>query len=305
MKYDFETSLKNALKISITNKKFPDYEQIDLSEEDIHLLHKKIEILPEEATELILGKYYFELEYDDIEIFYGIKDAEKKLNHYECVLAYSMGLEDHHRISQSSMVNVSWRMGSDLVTSSSKNKESKSLHKAHSLKKAFKIVLIAAIIMALSITSALAFNKDFRERIVSWVIEKHNEYSMMVLETENTDDNLEPVTEELMSEYTPEYIPKGMEIKEQFKGDIVRYTYASDHKILNILLSEPDQYAYIDTENKIIKKIKVNDKKALWFEDDDEGNLCFTIDGIFVYIHGNLKQEELIKIAENIKRKNK
>ncbi len=303
MKYDFETALAFAVKNSIEKESLSGYKKIDLSEDDINLLYQKIKVLPEEATTLILGKYYFELKTEDIEIFYNIEDVDKKLNYYECVLSYSMGLEENSRISRSSMVKVSWKIGSEIVTGSMNLKDSKDRYRTHSLKKTLKIVLIVAIIMVLSISTVLAFNKDFRERVVSWFIEKHNEYSLMSLETENGDDNLENVTEELMSGYIPEYIPKGMVLDEKTVMGIVSYRYASDDNTLDVILSKPDQYAYLNTEKKILKEIKVNDKKAFWFEDETEGNLCFNKDGIFIYIHGNLSQDVLIKVAENIERK--
>ena len=303
MKYDFETALVFAVKNSIEKESLSGYKKIDLSEDEINLLYQKIKVLPEEATALILGKYYFELKTEDIEVFYNTEDVEKKLIHYESILSYSMGLGANNRISKTSMKKVSRKISTEIVTGNWTIKESKAGYRTHSLKKTLKIILIAAIIMALSISTVLAFNKDFRERVVSWFIEKHNEYSLMSLETENGDDNLEPVTEELMSEYVPEYIPKDMPLEEQFKGGIVSYTYASDDNTLDIILSEPDQYAYLNTEKKILKEIKVNDKKAFWFEDETEGNLCFNKDGIFIYIHGNLSQDVLIKVAENIERK--
>ena len=303
MKFNFETALTQVVKESIKNNDFKGYLEDSLSNDEITLLHKKIELLPNEATELILGKYYFGFTSQNMKTFYNIEDADSKLSYYERILSYSMGLENSHRISSSSMTKASREIVNEMVTSSIRVEKAEPVSKVHSLKKTLKIVLIAAIIMALSITSVIAFNKDFRERVVSWVVEKHQDYSRFSLETENKKDYIEPITEELMLEYIPEYIPEGMILKEQVTCGTVSYTYASDNETLDIILSKPDEFTYMDTENQEVKEIQVNRKKAFWFGDINEGSICCIKDGIFISVHGNLSKKELIKIAENINRK--
>ena len=110
-------------------------------------------------------------------------------------------------------------------------------------------------------------------------------------------------TEELTS-LKINYIPIGFELDNIHEGHkvlIYNYIAGDDQEFyIKILTSSGEDKSYYDTKGAKIDEVNVKGSVAYAWETDKMTYLIWYKDGIEYHIVGNLNEDEILKIAENI-----
>ena len=72
---------------------------VDLHQQQIHELSKKILLLPHQGCVLLLSRYCFRLSPEETEMFFHLENAKGRFRFYKELLSSSMGVEAGHMIS--------------------------------------------------------------------------------------------------------------------------------------------------------------------------------------------------------------
>lgn len=112
-----------------------------------------------------------------------------------------------------------------------------------------KTVAVAAITITLLFSTAMVANAQFREKVIAWVVETFEKYSIFELQSDG--ENTQP---DLQS-YKPTYLPNRAELKNTVEQpEMIVYEYViNELSYFNILLSKADTRIYADAENTKIE----------------------------------------------------
>lgn len=169
-------------------------------------------------------------------------------------------------------------------------------HTHHSLRKAWKIAVIAAIFLALMVTVVFAASPAIRAKtynMVKNVYETHTDFTF-------PEDY--PVSQEL--EINTGWIPDGFQLQDE--GAIKSYSWEIYENGPEERILVEKSYPYetsIDTENAEITAVTVQGFDATLITKDKEARIIWlnTDCGIVYYIGTEgISSEELLRIAENI-----
>ena len=172
--------------------------------------------------------------------------------------------------------------------------------RAHiAFRKVWKTVAVAAITLTLLFSTCMVANAQFRERVISWVIETFEKYSIFELNTDGQDER-----QDLM-DYQTTYLPAEAVLQNTVEQpEIVVYEFAiSESQHFNVVISRSDTRLYLDTENAEIEQFDKDGVTGYFFKKDDMKYICFEQDGCFFSVYGSIDTDELIKIAAGIAKK--
>lgn len=79
---------------------------IDLHQQQIHELSKKILLLPRQGRVLLLSRYCFRLSPEETEMFFHLENAKGRFRFYKELLSSSMGVEAGCMISDDTFVKA-------------------------------------------------------------------------------------------------------------------------------------------------------------------------------------------------------
>ncbi len=266
--------------------------EIKLSRSGISKLVGSICNLPHTGQEILLGTYAFGLTPENIEILYGITNADLRRKFFEKILAKEIGLNDTECIAKSSLYkacrSVMIRLSKYSDTSQKNN------NVIHIFARTAAAILIVSL---LSFGTAMGVNAEFREAVTKWFIETLSTYSIFRFE-----NNL--MTDTALEDYKITYIPTGFTYTGVDKNtNIISYTYEdSAGNYLSVDIEHPGENNYIDTENTDMELLHFNGSDAWYYYKDDYSMLVTTIDGYALFISGPVSQEEIMKIAYGIRR---
>lgn len=159
-------------------------------------------------------------------------------------------------------------------------------------------VFIAILTIGFAITFATV--EAFKITVINFIIEQKDKFSIISL----PESNNVSVPAELKGRYYPYYLPRGYEIESTFVDDSgveILYINKNNEKI-NYCYFDKDAMAGIDTENRIETSVLINGIKGSMFNKNRHNILVFSLDEYIFIIEGNITQEEMIKIAESIKK---
>lgn len=273
---------------------------VDLDDTGLASLARRLSFLPEKEKGAVCGIFYFHLSAEDVTVFYGIDHPEEVALYYRDRLGKMLGLGDQKIISKKSMYEACERMLLEDSNDNNTSDEKKTSTQTPGKKKTsvFRIVLSAAAALFFFLIVGISASARFRSFMIRWLITSHNEYS----EIKPLSDG-QAVTIEGTSQYYPAYIPNGFRfVDSESLSSMMHYVYTDRQGYyLNIEISIPDHATNLNTENAIIENTIFHDEKAFFILHDDGINffVC-VIDGYPVYIYGRVTQEELLKIAEGI-----
>ncbi len=140
----------------------------------------------------------------------------------------------------------------------------------------------------------------FKITVINFIIEQKEKFSEISL----SENNNISVPTELNEKYYPHYLPEGYEIKSTFitdSGAEISYINKNNEKI-NYCYFDKDAIAGIDTENRIETSVLINGLKGSIFSKNGHNILVFKLDEYLFVIEGHIAQEEIIKIAESIRK---
>lgn len=170
-------------------------------------------------------------------------------------------------------------------------------------RKVWKTVAVAAITLTLLFSTCMVANAQFRERVISWVIETFEKYSIFELHGDELDEPQD------LTEYQAGYLPDGAILKNttELPGEpsgFLLYEYAiGKSENFSIVVSQSDSRIYLDTENAKIEPFDKDGVTGYFFQKDGMSYICFERDGCFFSVYGSIDTDELVKIAASITKK--
>ena len=251
---------------------------IDLHQQQIHELSKKILLLPHQGRVLLLSRYCFRLSPEETEMFFHLENAKGRFRFYKELLSSSMGVEAGCMISDDTFVkacHIALKCYLHNELEADADDEAAGNNRTHiAFRKVWKTVAVAAITLTLLFSTCMVANAQFRERVISWVIETFEKYSIFELHG----DELEP--------------------------GIVLYEYAiNEAESFEIMITQSDNRVYFDTENTKIEPFDKGGVTGYFFQKDGMSYICFERDGCFFSVYGSIDTDELVKIAASITKK--
>ena len=253
---------------------------VDLSHAQIQVLSEKILSLPHEGIVLLLSRFCFHLSPEETEKFFQLKNAKGRFRFYQELLSSCMGVnaEPDDKTVGNNRTHIVFR-------------------------KVWKTVAVAAITLTLLFSTAMVANAQFRERVVSWVIETFEKYGIFELHGDELDEPQD------LTEYQAGYLPDGAILQDTTKQPnkepevvIHRYTIG-ESKDFEILITQSNNRVYFDTENAEIEPLEKDGLTGYFFKKDDMTYICFERDGCFFSVYGTADADELLKVAAGITKK--
>ena len=171
------------------------------------------------------------------------------------------------------------------------------------IRKVWKTVAVAAITLTLLFSTCMVANAQFRERVISWVIETFEKYSIFELHGDELDEPQD------LTEYQAGYLPDGAILQDTTKQPntepgIVLYEYAiNEAESFEIMITQSDNRVYFDTENTKIEPFDKGGVTGYFFQKDGMSYICFERDSCFFSVYGSIDTDELVKIAASITKK--
>lgn len=264
----------------------------DLSLSQVNELSEKILLLPQCGGTLLLSRYCFRLSPEETEKLFGLENAKGRFHFYRQLLSSSMGLDEGCIIADDPLEKACQiAMENYLHT---EFEESGQPHKVR--KKFWKTVAVAAITAALLLTTCMAASAQFREWVISWVVETFEEYSVFELHGGERQD---------LTAYHATYLPDGAVLEETIEqSELIAYEYTIVEKAdLHIIVSQSDTRTSLDTEGAEVTPFDKGGMTGYFITKDDVSFVCFERDGCFFAVFGSIDTDELWKIAVGIEKK--
>ena len=279
------------------------YSCIDLPKAKLRELSEKILHLPHQGIILLFSRYCFRLSPQETEKFFQMKNAKGRFRFYRELLSSNMGGSSAQEISDDSLnqackIAIKTYLRMELKEDSAVRSAGKT--RTHiAFRRLGKAVAVAAITITLLFSTAMVANAQFREKVIAWVVETFEKYSIFELQSDG--ENTQP---DLQS-YKPTYIPDGAELQNTVEvPEFISYKYeigSSDYFIIQ--LGQSDIRIYVDAENADIEPLNKDGVTGYHFKKDGLNYVCFERDGCSFSVYGSLNSDELIKIATGIAKK--
>lgn len=291
MDMTWQALLQEAAKTSLDNAAAEDAACADLSLSQIDELGKKILLLPHQGVTLLLSRYCFRLSPEETEMLFGLNNAKGRFRFYRQLLSSSMGLGEGCVISDDALEKACQIAMNDYLHA--ELEESSRPHRVR--KKFWKTVAVAAVTAALLFSTCMAASAQFRERVISWVVETFEEYSVFELHGGEEQD---------LTAYHATYLPDGAVLKETIEQpELIVYEYTVvEEADLHILVSQSDTRVMLDTEDAEVTPFDKGGMTGYFITKDDVSFVCFERDGCFFAVFGSIDTDELWKIAAGIEK---
>lgn len=280
---------------------------VDLSYAQIQTLSEKILSLPHEGIVLLLSRFCFHLSPEEAENFFQLKNAKGRFRFYQELLSSCMGVNTEQMISDDAFgsachIALKEYLHNELEADTDDKTAGNS--RTHIVfRKVWKTVAVAAITLTLLFSTVMVANAQFRERVISWVIETFEKYSIFELHGDELDEPQD------LTEYQAGYLPDGAMLKNttELPGEpsgFLLYEYAiGKSENFSIVVSQSDSRIYLDTENAKIEPFDKDGVTGYFFQKDGMSYICFERDGCFFSVYGSIDTDELVKIAASITKK--
>ena len=275
---------------------------VDLPQDRIEELSRKMLLLPHEAVVLLLNRYSFRLSPADTEELYDIEDAKGRFRFYRRLLSDCMGLGEDELISDASMESACKSMMEEYLRIEMGETVTEDKIVPFQGKRRIRTVgralLIAAILAALLIGMLMAVSAEFRERVLSWFIEEHREYS--VFQVKHSVDYTSATAQSFL--FT--YLPEGAELTQSDMDDDSGFrTYKiNGEKTLKISIYPANTRVYVDTENAEVHPLQMGEIEGYWFSKEDLNYVCFELDEYYISVFGTTDIDELLKVVKSVTR---
>lgn len=159
-----------------------------------------------------------------------------------------------------------------------------------------KVAVVVLLCISLTFGSLLTA-KAVRESVATTILEWHDKFTRIFIETDSQPDKL--------PEIRFNYIPEGFELveEESFRGsNYLFFTYKNKNKdMINIIISLSSNINIdrLDNEHSIFYSIKIDDVNGTWVSKGKENQLLIYDDYCF-NISGFMNIEKIIEIYKNI-----
>jgi len=159
------------------------------------------------------------------------------------------------------------------------------------------------IVVFLSVSFLTVSVEGFRVKLFNFLVEKNKKFTSVIIEE---DDNAEIINISDWDHYYPSYLPEGyqLETKDVF-NEIRILKFANESNEMFFGQGPNGTDFHLDTEGGKRSEVLVNDEKSILVEKNDQNILLWNKMDSSFYIVSDIDVNELLKIANNIKRWNK
>ena len=287
-----------------------------LAAEEVATLAQRIMALPIEYINTLFFRYYFNFSPEDTDDILSTTRSAGRLRYARNLLSHVMGLDgamiDDHSMSLACEAALSEYIAQDALDVWRIPKYSKAFRKKLKLVKAaqkstniaitiMKQVAVFILICAISFSTALVVNAQWRQQFLNWVVEIFPQFSIFTTQVEAPSAS----TALSQSDVVFGYLPEGYEISDVSQGrNMLKYSFLSGDgdKLFTIsfTVSKAGTKSYFDTEDSKIQCVSFIDSEAYTWTTDRMTYFIWAQDNIQFQILGNIDYAELIKIAENV-----
>lgn len=159
-----------------------------------------------------------------------------------------------------------------------------------------RILAIAAVLIVVSSIS-IASVQAWRIRFLNFIMhisESNTELRYKENDTEGNSYSAEDVN--------LEYVPSGFKLSESRNNNgKIHLRFENEDLTFSLYIRQIDSTLNVDTEDATAKEIKLNGKDAFLTEKGDIISLLWNNEMNSFTLSGNLSEDEIVKIAENIK----
>lgn len=276
---------------------------VDFHQSQIRELSEKILRLPHQGIVLLFSRYCFRLSPEEAEKFFHLKNAKGRFRFHKRLLSSCMGFDEDHMISDTTFgtaCNSALKkyLHNELETDA--KDDAAGMSRTYiAFRRVGRTVAVVAVTLAMLFSICMVANAQFRERVISWVVETFEKYSIFELNTDGQDER-----QDLM-DYQTTYLPAEAVLQNTVEQpEIVVYEFAiSESQHFNVVISRSDTRLYLNTENAEIEQFDKDGVTGYFFKKDDMKYICFEQDGCFFSVYGSIDTDELIKIAAGIAKK--
>ena len=264
-------------------------EPVLLSRTQEKKLAHRLMYLPHEAQVTLAGKYYFRFQPEQIGRVFGVSNPHGKALFYTEMMSLFLGLPEGNIISEDTMERACDMAMSRYFTELERRYRPRSYGSRVVLQWAAAVILIflTAFVTRFSVDAA------FRERVVSWVVERFDKYSELRL----TDESKTDVSTEAL--WSDAYVPaRFARVEANEAEDVSLYSYATDDgEHMTVIITVADAVFQIDTENKVVRELQINGTQVLLICGDDVNQAVFYHNGHQFDIIGTITSDEMEKIT--------
>ncbi|NLD16893.1 MAG: DUF4367 domain-containing protein [Tissierellia bacterium] len=284
-----------------------------LSPEKIEKLSKRILALPIDYKNILFAKYSFNLTPTNTEEIYEIKNAKDKLIFIKRLLANAINLEEKWIAEESlkSAVEIALieytKIPEDIIEKPKYTRSFKRTMREINIKveksymRIVKRVAMFILVLGMTLSIVLGTNVKAREKLFGWAIEKFQEYSIF------TPDKIDEdyVDKAEIGELKINYVPDGFELTQVHDLDnMIGFEYINKSgSVIHItftLLSSELETKKINTEDSEIVTKETKGNLSYYWEKDGRKYAMWQQNGIECIITGELSDNEMNKIIENI-----
>ena len=174
------------------------------------------------------------------------------------------------------------------------NREEKSYKKKRNIKRIYKFVAVfVALIIA---TGIVVYSVEaWRIRFMNFIIDIQQDRTIIDFNEEFTGDTFR------MDELYLGYMPNGFRLEESsVTGSYLSVIFMSDDLFFSITVNDITTIMAIDTEDANVQRMQINEFDALYSTNDNVNILVWHDNNNSYRIAGNIEQDKIIRIAENI-----
>jgi len=286
----------------------------ELDENQISDLAQKINALSDNDIAILLLRYVYDLEYNDISSILNQNNVKGQLKYVEHLLSVGMSVPEHQSIHEGNMRSAceialkEYTKGenADILPRYSRKfyKDMRRIKAVRGHHKIFYNILqkaaIIFIVLGLSFGIALGVNAEFRERMYRWLLENFPQFSefRMITDAETTENSFEDLLY-----YKPTYIPDGyweQSSMELYPSMYFNYINADGDMLTIIGHLSNDALVSLNTEGMEIEQVSFRGEDAYCWEKGEITYFVFGLDGYHFNIIGRIDRELIVYIAENI-----
>jgi len=170
------------------------------------------------------------------------------------------------------------------------------------IKKQSKRAAIILLIIIAGISTLIFTVEAIRVRVFNYFIERNERYTEIRVE----ENEIETPELDWENYYQPTYMTEGYYFESEEDGGLIKILNYSDGKN-QIIITQTNNSAgiQIDTEDATTENIKINGNEGFLTIKEDRSIIFWHNEEKSFTITGNIKKEEIIKIAESIEKNKK